>query len=254
MSIVNPAMFTKYDTPFGLMSAMGVIADIISFEKFGRNPTAGTGDDIWANDGVWTPAATAAKINVSSSSVNDTAAGTGARTIYIEGLNGDYDITSETLSLNGTSAVETVNSYLNIHRGYVVTAGSGGALAGDITGVSQASGTPTLFKMLQTAAQTNLAMYIVPRNYSLYVKNIGVAFQSTNVNGTADITIRAKPFGGVYRTRGNFALSTGVGNVEHDYNYQLVFPEKTAIKFTCVTASHTADVCVYGTGFLVKLT
>lgn len=68
-----------------------------------------------------------------SDSVNDTAAGTGARTVFISGLDSNYDVISETVTLNGTSAVQTVRSYLRVNSFLIMSAGSGKTNAGSIT-------------------------------------------------------------------------------------------------------------------------
>jgi len=83
----------------------------------------------------YTEPASAAQRSVSSSSASDTAAGTGARTIKIT----YYDNTGagpfiETMTLNGTTAVNTVSTTIRfIESIEVVTVGSGGANVGTIT-------------------------------------------------------------------------------------------------------------------------
>lgn len=90
--------------------------------------------------------ATAQQLKVSSSSANDTAAGTGARTVLIQGLDANYLPISETVTLNGLAAVNTVNQYLRINGFGVLTANpavpGGGTNAGDITLELVAGGSP----------------------------------------------------------------------------------------------------------------
>ena len=57
--------------------------------------------------------AAASLLQVSSGSANDTAAGTGARTVTIVGLDANYNVISETLTMNGVTPVQTVNSYFH---------------------------------------------------------------------------------------------------------------------------------------------
>ena len=83
----------------------------------------------------YTEPASAAQRSMSSSSASDTSAGTGARTVEIT----YYDNTgvgplTETVTLNGTSSVNTVATNIRfIESMRVVTAGSGGANVGTIT-------------------------------------------------------------------------------------------------------------------------
>lgn len=86
--------------------------------------TLGTEADLWASSGnlVWPVAAST--LEVLSSSANDTAAGTGARTVIITGLDINYNVISESVILNGITPVVTVNSYFRLNRGYVATSGT----------------------------------------------------------------------------------------------------------------------------------
>jgi hypothetical protein len=56
--------------------------------------------------------------------VNDTAAGTGARTVIAQGVGAAYASVSETITMNGTSPVALVNQYIHINKLLVATAGS----------------------------------------------------------------------------------------------------------------------------------
>ena len=42
--------------------------------------------------------------------------GTGARTVLIEGLDENYDIQSETVTMDGTTNVVTTNTYIRLFR------------------------------------------------------------------------------------------------------------------------------------------
>jgi len=92
--------------------------------------------------------AAAAKLQISSSSAADAAAGTGARTVTICGLDADYKPLLETIALNGQTQVETVNAFLRVFSVEVATVGSGRTNAGDLyiimtgTGGTLVSGVP----------------------------------------------------------------------------------------------------------------
>lgn len=61
---------------------------------------------------------------VSNDNTNDIPAGSGARSVTIIGLDGSWDLQSETVALNGTTAVNLVNSYTRIFRLYVASSGT----------------------------------------------------------------------------------------------------------------------------------
>jgi len=72
-------------------------------------------------------------LEILSSSANDTAAGTGARTVKITGIATNGTIGSKTVTLNGTTAVAVGGSYCFITRIEVMTVGSGLKNAGTLT-------------------------------------------------------------------------------------------------------------------------
>jgi hypothetical protein len=101
--------------------------------KFGQNASVGNSiETIWLEGGLYVYPPSATTMTVSSSDVNDTSAGTGARTVLISGLDGSYNEISETITMNGQTPVTTSNSYLRVNRALVLTAGSGGVNAGII--------------------------------------------------------------------------------------------------------------------------
>ena len=89
-----------------------------------------------SNANLFTFKTSAGKFQVSSSSANDTAAGTGMRTIVINGLHWDgasaTDI-SETITLNGQTPVSFTSAlWWRVNKMYVVTSGTTGYNEGDI--------------------------------------------------------------------------------------------------------------------------
>jgi len=115
-----------------------------------------------------TEVTTLAQRSVKSSSANDAAAGTGARTIrvhffkYTGGvMTGPF---SEDVTLNGTTAVAMGSGGLTfVERIEVLTAGSGGVPAGNISVFPASDGTGTAIAILEAGAnQTSLGQHYVP--------------------------------------------------------------------------------------------
>jgi hypothetical protein len=162
------------------------------------NDSVGTGTyDMWPLASVMVWPAAAATISVVSSSVNDTAAGTGARTLYIEGLDSNYLVISETITLNGATPVVTANSYLRVNYAYILTAGSGGVNAGNITGTLSAN---PIFYIEANQGQAHQLQYTVPAGKSLLVMSTRYGtgrFQST---GDLHILGQVRPFGLAWRS------------------------------------------------------
>ena len=119
--------------PFELQVSRGQIPGHRSVVVFGYNPDVDTARvTVWPYTGILPLPAAALQMKVSSSSANDTAAGTGARTVFVAGLDANYNEISEIVTLNGQTAVLTTQFFLHINNAYVATAGSGLSAAGDI--------------------------------------------------------------------------------------------------------------------------
>lgn len=111
----------------------------------GRNPALPTTEsniNAFASSTVrWNSIFDAAyQLDISSSSANDTAAGTGARTIDVYGLDKDFNFIKETITLNGQTKVTTALSYRRVFEIVVVTAGTGFVNAGDLYVVKAGTG------------------------------------------------------------------------------------------------------------------
>ncbi|MCK5342167.1 MAG: hypothetical protein KAR20_02120, partial [Candidatus Heimdallarchaeota archaeon] len=69
---------------------------------------------VWSGPGIYVYPTAAIQMTVSSSDVDDTAAGAGMRKVLIGGLDADYNQISEIVTLNGQTPVTTVNSYFRV--------------------------------------------------------------------------------------------------------------------------------------------
>lgn len=120
--------------------------------------------------GSWvTPPSASVVSTAAGGNAADDAAGTGARTVYIIGVNNSGALVTDTISLAGASAGTGVVSMKEILYGWVDTAGSGGVNAGNIT--LQISSTtraviPTGKNVIQKATFT------VPSAQDAYVTDI----------------------------------------------------------------------------------
>ena len=131
--------------------------------------------------GSYTEPATAAQRSISSSSANDTSAGTGARTILITYFDNSMSgPNTETITLNGTSSVNTVASNIRfIEKIEVLTAGSGGVNAGTITLFnSTGGGGGTLATIPIGINNTNFCHHYIPSTRSCYIKSMSVGLNA----------------------------------------------------------------------------
>lgn len=206
--------------------AEGNIANHFHMNKFGYNPTVGaTEEDIWDGSAAYVYLTSAEQLKVSSSDVNDdgSPAGTGARTLEIFGLDGNYDLQDEVLTLNGTTAVTTVGSYLRIFRAKVITAGTGDKNAGIIY-VENNAETNTLAHIPIGLNQTQMALWTVPAGYTAYLVSF---YGSTGLSKVTEILLYIRPFGEVFQVKNHFHIVEDV--YQHNYILPISIPEKSDI-------------------------
>jgi len=165
---------------FYLAVAKGDFTGYSNVSKFGYNPTVGSGnyESIWEGSNAYPWMSAADQLEVLSSDTDDTSAGTGARTVELQGLDSSWNVLTETVTMNGTSAVTTTGSFLRIFRARVVTAGSSGRNEGTITIRDQ--DTSTTRALITNGAtdgngQTLMAVYTIPAGKTGYIININIS-------------------------------------------------------------------------------
>lgn len=167
--------------------AAGTIANYKAVNKFGRttNADSGVATDVWdqanatADDDIWT-APTQARIHAIVSG-NDTDGKTaapnsvGARTLRVYGLTSwSTAEVSEDITLDGTTAVNTTNSYVIVHRMKVLTKGATNVNVGLITATAAVDGTITA-AILAGEGQTQMAVYGIPSTQVAYMTHYYVS-------------------------------------------------------------------------------
>lgn len=164
----------------------------------GNLGTFTTSEVAFGNIQNWTKLSSAETMDVTSSSTADDLGGTGANTIFITGVDGDYAEISEVLNMDGTSTVVTANSYLFINRVYVVFAGSGETNAGNITLTATTAGTVQGYVRAGISISEELR-YCVPANKrATWVYNI---YETDKSSGSERVnTIRAYTYPGTIKT------------------------------------------------------
>lgn len=180
----------------GVDVAQGLIEGLSQVNKFGRNPdidTATDPEDVWNGGGDYTGQPdhgdASETVDVYSSSADDAAAGTGARTVELAGLAGNWRQYTEKITLSGTTPVASVRSWRRIYRIKVLTAGSGGENAGTITCEHTTTSANVFAVMPTNRNQTAIAAYTVPGGKTGYLQSLHAAMtMSAGASGSADIS------------------------------------------------------------------
>lgn len=230
--------------PFELQVARGQIAYHNALFKFGNNPAVGDSlETVWAEGGLYVYPPAASVMTVSSSSTDDTSAGTGARTVTVFGLDADYNEISETVALNGQTAVSTTKSYLRAYRMVVRSAGSGGANAGVIymgTGTVTSGVPANVYATINGVTGSNqslMALWTVPAGYTAYLLQYDISNGTTsNTPAVCKVILAIRPYGEVFQSKDVKSLTTGM-HVGETFSVPVKITEKSDIEVRAISSS-----------------
>lgn len=204
--------------------------DVTEFGGVTVLPTEAAGGETW---------------EVLSSSANDTAAGTGARTINVISLDTSYAVQVTTATLNGVTPVVLSNTHFR-PRAMVVTAPAGSLRQndGDIT-VRVSGGGATRLKMNAGFGITQSSLYTVPAGKTSYF----VAFKAWAPKGD-DVRLRSRVTS--YHISDPVELSVGAPFVYQNSTDYRIFDsiplaEKTDLKIQAISTNVQADVALDAT-------
>lgn len=240
---------------FGLTVAKGDIANHEIRHIFGYNPDVDSGSEetIWTAGGLYVHLDTPAIMTVSSTSANDTSAGTGARSVFIRGINSTGNEATETVVLNGQTAVNTVHTYTEIQNALVVSVGSGGENAGNIsigTGTVTAGVPANIFgHILAGENQSLMGHFTVPADSTGYLisGSMSVGSTASNKNITGRLKIRDND---ITYTGAIVTFSSGIA--PFDFMYPIKINPTGCITATAVSSTNDERVSSYFQLLLVK--
>lgn len=225
--------------PFDLQIPRSQVYGHTTVNVYGFQPAVTTTQiPAWENATAYTFPSSAVVMTLVSSSASDTAV-----KIQVDGLDANYNPISETITLNGTTGVNTTNSFLRINS-LITTSGNA---VGTITA---ANGGTTYAQINIGFGRSLMSIYTVPNGYDFYLARVD-ANSSFNGNNTNYIFYQNKS-----------TNSAGVNTVSikapftTNYSARRVMPRKYAGKtdlvFTFVTNAGTAAVNVSVEGYLIQ--
>ncbi|MFH2013819.1 MAG: hypothetical protein ABIJ17_02505 [Patescibacteria group bacterium] len=217
--------------------SLGNIDTVTTKYQFGLG-TIGTSDfeTVWdysSSSDYYNWIITAETLYISSSATTDVFGSTGAFTVEVKGLDSNYDMISERKALNGRTTVETTYVYKRINDFYVIDVGSSGYNNGNIylhksSGMS--SGTPTETREVYAKISTlkgniQSCLYTVPRGHKILIHGISYVVGQNAISFT--VQLYARKYNESWRVISQDKVYSG--NLQTDFRYPLMFPEKTDI-------------------------
>jgi len=209
--------------------------------KFGRNPSVGGAPEtVWMQGGIYEYLTSPSTVYVTSDDADDAAAGTGARTVTVQGLDVNYRNVQETLTVGGSAS--TVE-FLRVFRAFVVEAGSEGTNVGNVRVTTGAGGTGTVLADIGTIGtgstfglgQTQLALYTIPAHCTGYLTTWNVGIGAYNSSATVSLYTRVLNSG--FRTRDIMDVPGGYHT--RNYDIPLLITAKTDIEIRAIASTGT---------------
>ena len=229
----------------------------IYVNKFGTNTDVDAAEDIWDGGGTYAwPSAAAATTIVSSSTDDDgDPAGTGAQTVKVYGLDSNWLMISETVTMNGTGAVTLENQYLRVFRAHTVAVGSGAVNAGNI---QVKHGATVLAQITAGKGQTLMALYTIPADFAQAEIRKWYASIAVKISTGAEMELMTRTDGEGWRVREVFGITEANPGLwepgtagEGEPVRGIIVPPKTDVRVRA--ASVAAVNTVIASGYQIKL-
>lgn len=225
--------------PFELQVARNLIKGHTQVNIFGYQASVSTTFiPIWEDATVYTypPAATTMQI------VSDSAADVGIQ-IRIMGLNALYDPITEVVTLNGTTPLSTVGSYLRINSLITVSGNAAGNITLSAAGV-------TYGKILAGVGRSQMSLFSVPAGYSFYLNRVDMF---SNLSGGSVNHC-------IYQVRSRFPDGTNLRVLQAPFveRYEAVriipfqYLEKTDVQWQVASSQQLAEVGAIIEGVLIR--
>lgn len=211
--------------PYGLLIQRGNFPTVNGWEASGYNPDVGTNfETVYDGSNIYTYPAGAVAMTVTSAAG---ATDNGVEVIII-GLDANYDVLIESVTLAGLGTATTNGEFLRINRAYV---NNGQESTANIT---IANGGTTYAIITLPYMTTQMAIYTVPRNKKAYLVYASVSLEKSK-EVIAKFMSR-KP-GGIFVTGGIVGTT---GSYSREWVIPPVFGEKTDVEIRAKAGATTS--------------
>jgi hypothetical protein len=230
---------------------LGEVADHDDIYVNGYNPTVGTTKEVVTPSsvaGLFPFPSSIATLSVVSTDADDDGdpAGTGARTALIEGLDDNYLEITDTITLNGTTPVNTNIQFFRVNRVEVITSGTSQSNEGII---DVKNGADILARINFTAGQgegrAQTGVYTVPAGHEFLLCRV---FGSTVGGNNAHLHTGIRELDKSWITERHFTLKDSPFSA--NWTYGKLVPEKADIVLISHATGGGAEVDAGLCGYL----
>lgn len=218
--------------------ARGYYSNAKAVNLFGFNRTIGTTFETIFNDGggVYTFPASSVTMSLVSDSASDT------MDVLIEGLNASWEPVTDTVTLNGTTPVDSNIPFYRINAVQIIS----GSNVGNIT----VSNGGTTYAYIEAGTGINQSViYSVPAGAKLYINS--VSFTSGTVNPNKYLTGRAKLTTSNGADLAFWNSTWAVGFMQFNIPVPFTVPEKCDFSIEAKSSSGENEISCYINAHLV---
>jgi hypothetical protein len=236
---------------YGYAVAEGEITNHTPGLKVGYNPDVDNASEtVWPVGGMYSFATQAQQLAVVSTSVSDASGGTGARTMRVNYLDGNYVARTEYVTLTGTTRANLVaTDVLRVNNFNIASAGATGAAIGDID-LLKNPGTQVYARVRAGYCNSSQCVFTIPASSTGYITSWNVSCGAGAAGHWTEARLRATcDYDGVSRP-GIFHLKSNAiivdGSFIRNFTFPLKMVEKTDVQIVVNSDSGTANVLVCG--------
>lgn len=220
----NP--INSFGTSSNIPIAAGLVEGYSRVHKFGLINTSSSA--LWST--VWTAGETSGQhrypwdiaagvLTVVSTSSEDAAAGDGALTIRVQGLDASYNFLEEDFTMTGTTPTAAGSeTFLRVNRAYVLTGDT------NVGAIIVKNGATVVTEIKEDTGQTLQCVYTVPAGKTAYISELQAASSKSQ---SVIVGLFVRELGGVFRIKNATALYSS--NHTTHFNTPEKYPEKSDI-------------------------
>lgn len=216
---------SNINVPYGILVQRGNFPSLSGWEASGYNLDVGTSfETVWDGSNIYTYPASALAMTVTSAA-GATDAGV---EVTIIGLDTNYDVVTQTVTLNASGTATTTQTFLRIHRAYISNGSSPTA------NITIANGGTNYAVITYPYNTTQMAVYTVPRNKRAYL-----VYASISLEKSKEVVAKF-----MTRSPGGIFITGGIVGTTSAFSREWVIPpviaQKTDIEIRALAGATTS--------------
>lgn len=221
----------------------------VTLNGYTTDADAGAFEDVWNWSIDWVEPTSAQRVKMSSLSNSDTAAGNGARTVLVQGLDANWDEISETVSLNGGTSVYTTSKYIRIQKLSVASTGSLKAQKGVIIAYANTDNTGQAFIGPAAAPFDGIdrrVIYSIPAGKVGLIHSVaGWADKGSTANADFRVDVRDTQNGNCWQKLMVVTSRAATGPARVQFDPPLMVTEKSDIRVQVQSSANNQTMVAY---------